>query len=168
LATVSVDNTSELLAEDEVVYAKNFYVSGTPQQAYTLGLNYRAKQFWFVNLNFNYYSQMWLEFNPARRTTQAVDLVPEGSEQYKAITEQEQLDDQFTVDLFAGKSWKLNSAFPGLKRNTFLVLNVGISNLLNNEDFITGGYEQLRFDYEEKDPNAFAPKYFYGSEPLIL
>ncbi len=162
LATISADNTSELLAENEVVYAKNFYVSGTPQQAYTLGINYRAKRFWFVNLNFNYYSQMWLEFNPARRTQQAVDLVPENSEHYQSITEQQQLDDQFTMDLFAGKSWRVSSTSSGAKSNSFLVLNVGISNVLDNQDFITGGYEQLRYDFETKDPDAFAPKYFYG------
>ena len=49
-----------------------------------------------------------------------------------------------------------------MKRNTFLVLNVGVSNLTNNKNQVTGGYEQLRFDFEDKDPSAFAPKYFYS------
>lgn len=162
LATISVDNTATLLAENETIYAKNFFVSGTPQNAYTVGLNYRAKKFWFINLNFNYYDNTYIDFNPARRTAAAVDLVPEGSDLYKDIIEQEKTDGQFTIDFFGGKSWKLNKYFSGLKRNTFLVLNVGVSNLTNNEDLITGGYEQLRFDYENKDPNSFAPKYFYS------
>ena len=161
-ATITVDNTAAPLATNETVYAKNFFVSGTPQNAYTLGLNYRAKKFWFINMNFNYYDNTYIDFNPARRTTAAVDLVPEGSDQYNAIVNQEKTDSQFTVDLFGGKSWKLNNFFPGMKRNNFVVLNVGISNLLDNKDLITGGYEQLRFDFDDKDPNAFAPKYFYS------
>ena len=162
LATVSVDNSAALLAENEIVYSRNFYVGQTPQSAYTAGVNYRAKRFWFVNLNFNYYDNTYIDFNPARRTRAAVDLVPEGSDQYKAITEQEKVDGAFTIDLFGGKSWRLNNFFSNMKRSTFLVLNVGVSNLLNNKDNITGGYEQLRFDFEDKDPNAFAPKYFYS------
>ncbi|MBL0341483.1 MAG: carboxypeptidase-like regulatory domain-containing protein [Bacteroidetes bacterium] len=161
-ATITVDNTSEILAESETVYAKNFFVSGTPQNAYTLGLSYRAKKFWFVNLNFNYYDKTYIDFNPARRTTAAVDLVPENSAEYNAIVDQEKADSQFTMDLFGGKSWKLNNFFPSIKRNTFLVFNVGVSNLLDNKDQVTGGYEQLRYDFEDKDPNAFAPKYFYS------
>jgi hypothetical protein len=162
LATITVDNTSSTLVEDETVYAKNFFVGGTPQSAYTVGLNYRAKKFWFVNLNFNYFDNTYIEFNPARRTAAAVDLVPEDSEQWDKITEQEKTDGQFTMDFFGGKSWKLNDFVKGIKRNTFLVLNVGVSNLTDNKGLITGGFEQLRFDYAEKDPDSFAPKYFYS------
>lgn len=162
LATITIDNTSETLVDGETVYAKNFFVGGTPQSAYTVGLNYRAKKFWFVNLNFNYFDNIYLEFNPARRTEAAVDLVPEGSDQWNRILQQEKADGQFTVDFFGGKSWKLNDRFKSLKRNTFLVLNVGVSNLTNNKKLITGGFEQLRFDYTEKNPESFAPKYFYS------
>jgi hypothetical protein len=161
-ATITVDNTSEILAENETVYAKNFYVAGTPQSAYTLGLNYRAKRFWFVTMNFNFYDNNYIDFNPARRTDAAVDLVPEGSDQWNNILGQQQTDSQFTIDFFGGKSWKLNNYFKGIKRNTFLVLNVGVSNLTNNQDLVTGGFEQLRYDFTDKNPEAFAPKYFYS------
>lgn len=161
-ATITVDNTSETLAENETVYAKNFYVGGTPQSAYTLGLSYRAKRFWFVTLNFNYYDNTYIDFNPARRTEAAIDLVPEGSDQWNQIINQEKTDSQFTMDFFGGKSWKLNNYFKSMKRNSFLVLNVGVSNLTDNQDLITGGFEQLRYDFTGKDPDSFAPKYFYG------
>lgn len=161
-ATISVDNTSELLANDETVYAKNFYVGGTPQDAFTLGFNYRAKKFWFVNLNFNYYNNSYLDFNPARRTEAAVDLVDQTTTQWDNIVTQEKLDSEFTIDFFGGKSWKLNNYFKSMKRNNFLVLNVGVSNILNNKDQITGGYEQLRYDYVERNPDSFKPKYFYA------
>lgn len=161
-ATISVDNTSELLANDETVYAKNFYVGGTPQDAFTLGFNYRAKKFWFVNLNFNYYNNSYLDFNPARRTEAAVDLVDQTTTQWDNIVTQEKLNSEFTIDFFGGKSWKLNNYFKSMKRNSFLVLNVGVSNILNNKDQITGGYEQLRYDYVERNPDSFKPKYFYA------
>lgn len=161
-ATISVDNTSELLANDETVYAKNFYVGGTPQDAFTLGFNYRAKKFWFINLNFNYYNNSYLDFNPARRTEAAVDLVDPTTAQWDNIVTQEKLNSEFTIDFFGGKSWKLNNYFKSMKRNSFLVLNVGVSNILNNKDQITGGYEQLRYDYVERNPDSFKPKYFYA------
>ena len=43
----------------------------------------------------------------------------------------------------------------------FLYLNVGVSNVLNNTEFVTGGYEQLRFDFETKNPDVFPSRYFY-------
>ncbi|MBA3285634.1 MAG: TonB-dependent receptor, partial [Nitrosopumilus sp.] len=161
-ATVSADNSAELLQSDQTIYIENFRVAGTPQNAYSVGLGYRAPQFWFINLSFNYFDQIWLEFNPTRRTIDAVDLLDTDSDQFENIIRQQQLDSQFTVDFFGGKSWKLNNHFKGLKGNSFLVLNLGVNNLLNNKEFITGGFEQLRFDFQEQNPNSFAPKYFYG------
>ena len=31
-----------------------------------------------------------------------------------------------------------------------------------NKELITGGFEQLRFDYDNKNINKFPPKYFYS------
>ncbi|MBK6640899.1 MAG: hypothetical protein IPG39_06465 [Bacteroidetes bacterium] len=141
---------------------KNFYVGGTPQDAFTLGFNYRAKRFWFINMNFNYYNNSYLDFNPARRTVEAIDLVDPSTAQWDNIVTQEKLNSEFTIDFFGGKSWKLNNYFKNMKRNNFLLLNVGVSNILNNKDQITGGYEQLRYDYVERNPDSFKPKYFYA------
>jgi hypothetical protein len=38
----------------------------------------------------------------------------------------------------------------------------GVNNVLNNTNIITNGYEQLRFDFAEKNINKFAPKAYYG------
>ncbi len=160
-ATISADNTAELLADNETIYSTNLPVAGSPQQAYTLGLNYRSPKFWFLNVNFNMFDGMYLDFNPARRTQNAVDLVTPDSDSWNNILDPLKLDSQFTIDVFGGKSWKMNNHIKSLKKNTFLVLNVGVSNLTNNTEFITGGYEQLRFDFEGKDQNRFAPKLFY-------
>ncbi len=36
-----------------------------------------------------------------------------------------------------------------------------VNNVLDNQEIITGGYEQLRFDYENKDVNKYPANYFY-------
>jgi len=153
-AYITLDNSSEPIADNLTIYAKNFFVSRTPQQAFSLGLNYRSPKFWYLNINFNYYAKNYLDFNPLRRTSQAViDLEP-GNELRNEILFQEKLPDAFTIDVFGGKSWKI-------KRN-FVYLNVGIGNLLNNTNFITSGYEQYRYDFAGQNPNRFPTRYFYA------
>jgi hypothetical protein len=160
-ATVTVDNSAEIVAKDITIYSENFRLP-TPQECYTAGLEYRSKSFWFINANVNYFRKMWLDFNPLRRTAAAVDGLDPKSELYESIINQTQLDDQYTVDVFAGYSWKVNNKFKSLKRNTFLVFNLGVNNLLNNKKIISGGFEQLRFDFDGRDINKFPPKYFYS------
>ena len=76
-----------------------------------------------------------------------------GTEGFDAVIRQEKVPSAFTLDFFGGKSWKFG--------NTFLFLNIGVNNILDTQDFITGGFEQLRFDYENKDVNRFPSRYFY-------
>jgi hypothetical protein len=162
LATISQDNNANLLAENELIYAKNFHVAGSPEKAYTAGITYRAKEFWFVNLNFNYFDGIWIDFNPARRTVQGIDLVEPETDLFNSIVDQEKAPGQFTMDLSGGKSWKLDGKIKGIEKPTYLLLNVGITNLTNNKKFITNGYEQLRYDFYENNVNKFTPKYFYS------
>lgn len=162
IATVTQDNSSEVLRANEVVYAKGFNVGGTPQFATSFGLNYRSPQFWFLTLNLNYYDWMWLDFSPARRTESAVELIEPNSAQWHKILDQERLKGQFTMDLFAGYSWRLNNNFHDLKRNLYLVFNIGVTNITNNKQFVTGGFEQTRFDYRFANPDKFPSRYFYG------
>ncbi len=156
-ATITQDNDGTVLLRDITVYAQNFYVPSTPQSAYTGGLTYRSKNYWSVFLNVNYFQEGWLDFNPLRRTLAATDGVEYPSAQWDAIIDQEKIDPAWTVDLSFYKSWLIQ---PGEKR-TFLSLNFGINNILNNESYINGGYEQYRFDYETKDPSVFPSKYSY-------
>lgn len=160
-ATVTVDNSATLVANDVTIYSNNYNVP-TPQEAYTIGFDYRSPKFWFINVNFNYFDHMFLDFNPIRRTETAVNGVPEGSPLWHNILDQQQLAGQYTVDVFAGYSWMMNRKFPSLKKRTFLVFNVGINNLLDNQNIVTGGFEQLRFDFAEKNINKFPDKKFYA------
>jgi hypothetical protein len=56
----------------------------------------------------------------------------------------------------------MNTKFKTMGKRTFLVFNIGVNNLLNNTDIVTGGFEQLRFDNAEKNINKFPIKKFYA------
>ena len=152
---VGLDEAAGFIIEDETIYQKNYYVGGTPQNAFALGLSYNSPKFWFANLSVNYFNNAWLDFNPLRRTAKGIDGVEKDSESWDAILDQEQLPAAFTVDFFGGKSVRL-------KNNLFIYLNVGVNNILDNQELITGGYEQLRFDFETKDPSRFPPRYYFA------
>ncbi len=161
LATVTSDNSSSIIAKDQLIYSKNYYVP-TPQQAYNVGLNYRSPKYWYVNLNYNHFESMWLDFNPVRRTAAAVNGIPENSALWHDILDQTKLSPQSTLDLFAGYSWLMNKKFKSMSKRTFLLFNLGVNNILNNTNIVSGGYEQLRFDYAEKNVDKFPPKKFYA------
>lgn len=160
-AVITLDNNASILG-NETIYSQNFRVPSTPQEAYSLGLTYRSPNFWFVSLTGNYFDQMWLDFNPLRRTYEAIDGIPEKSEQWNTIINQTKFDAQYTVDFFGGYSWKLPSRYRINGKSVFLVLNAGVNNLLNNKDIVTGGFEQLRFDFQTRDVNKFPPRLYYA------
>lgn len=159
-ATVTVDNSAAVVSKD-LIYSENFRVP-TPQEAYTIGLDYRSPKFWFLNVNFNYFDNMWLDYNPLRRTEGAVSGVDPSDPLWNTILGQEKLKSQYTLDAFAGYSWLMNNRFKNMKRRTFLVFNVGVNNILNNTDVVSGGFEQLRFDFAEKNVNKFPARRFYA------
>ena len=134
----------------------------TPQEAYTIGLDYRSPKFWFVNVNFNYFDQMYLDFNPLRRTEAAVSGVDPKEPLWNDIIGQERLKAQNTLDAFAGYSWLMNNKFKSMKHRTFLLFNVGVNNILNNQEIVSGGFEQLRFDFAERNLGKFPPRRFYA------
>ncbi|MBA4196183.1 MAG: TonB-dependent receptor [Chitinophaga sp.] len=160
-ATTTLDNDASILSTDSV-YATNYRVGGTPQEAYSLGITYRSPKYWFVSLTGNYFDQMWIDFNPIRRTSRAVIDVVANSKERADILAQEQFRPQSTLDFFGGYSWKLPKRYNINHKSTFLVFSLGISNLLNNQNIITGGYEQLRFDFATHDVNKFPSKYYYA------
>ena len=165
-AVITVDNSSAILGE-QIIYAENFRVPSTPQEAYSLGVTYRSPQFWFVSLTGNYFDQAWLSFNPLRRTWDALKFVEPKSDGYNAIFNQTKFEEQYTLDFFGGYSWKLPRHFEIQRKPTYLVFNLGVNNILNNKDIVTGGFEQLRFDAQTStsDPvsvGKFPPKLYYA------
>ncbi len=160
-AIITQDNSKDILQTNETIYSKDFFIAGGPQSAFTGGMRYRAKKFWSVGFNANYFDQIYYDFNPARRTVAGVAPLGEGSIR-ESIVDQKRAGGQFTLDVNFSKSWKLNNYFKAMKNQTFFLINVGINNLLNNENLVVNGFEQLRFDFNEKDINKFAPRVSYG------
>ena len=158
-ATISLDNTAEIL-ENQTVYSENFRVPSTPQEAYSMGIAYRSPKFWFVSLTGSYFNQMWLDFNPVRRTTNAVDGIDPKSPEWGNILDQTRLDAQYTVDFYGGYSIKL--PYYVNQRAVYFVINAGVSNMLNNKNIISGGYEQLRYDFDTQNPDQFPSKFYHS------
>jgi hypothetical protein len=161
VSVTSDNNAVVLLTNDPTIYAKNFRVA-TPQEAYSIGLNYRSTKFWFANVNFNYFDQMWLGYDPLRRTAGAVNGIDPNSKVFHDIVDQKQLPSQYTLDAFAGWSWLMNNRFKSLQKRTFMTFSVGVNNILNNRNIVSGGYEQLRLDLSQSHPDIFQPKLFYA------
>ncbi|MDP4282572.1 MAG: TonB-dependent receptor, partial [Bacteroidota bacterium] len=150
--TVSYDNGSKP-DTTSTVYMKNFYVPGNPQTALSGGFKINYK-YWWIDLNANYYSNNWLDFYPGRRTEAAIANLGPGDPLITEITEQKELKGGFTMDCSIGKSIMIN-------HKLFINLNLSVTNLLDNKDIQSGGYEQNRFDFTTRNISEFPPKYYY-------
>ncbi len=154
--TITQDNDATVLVSDRTVYLEGFNISSIPQVAHTIELEYNSPHFWSVNLSANFFDDIYIDPNPDRRTARAVDGVSkdEDPELWNDILSQEKYRSGFTLDFFARKSFKIG--------DSYIYLNAGINNILDKRDFKIGGYEQLRFDFEGKDTQRFAPRYYYA------
>ncbi len=163
-AVTTVDNTAQILST-QTIYSDNYRIPSTPQQAYSFTIGYRSPKFWFLNITGSYFDDMWLDFNPVRRTELATENLTKNSATWHNVLDEQKLNEQYTVDAFAGYSWKLPNTYIGSGSNrkaVYLAIYAGVNNLLNNTDIISGGYEQLRFDYSTSDINKFPAKYYYA------
>ena len=157
--TVSLDN-NEFLLDKMDVYSKNFRIAGSPQLVIGSGIQYRNSHAFFVRINWNYFDQRWLDFNPVRRTYDALQDVVYRSDLWKSIIQQTQLPSAVTCNAFIGKGFSIKINSSGKYLRYFCSLS--IQNLFNKQGMISGGYEQLRFDQETKDVERFPPKLFFS------
>jgi hypothetical protein len=152
--TITKDNSGEIVASNKTIYVKNFYVSSTPQTAATFGFRYASPKYWFFGATASYFDDIYIDFNPERRTAEMLSGLEPDDPAREAITKQQSLPSQFLVDANIGKSWRI--------KNYFINLNFQVANVLDNTDFKTGGFEQLRYALSNDTPNLFTPKYFYA------
>ena len=144
----------------KTVYLKNFYVSGTPQEAYSLSLNWAAPKMWFFEITGTYMDKAYIDLSPIRHE-QMDDLYTmattedELKEMMVQIAKQEKLNSAFVLGASIGKVIYLN-------RSASLNLNLNVDNILNNRKIMTGGYQQGRFDYKNFTTGKFPNKYYYA------
>lgn len=155
--TITQDNNAEVLVEDRLTYLKNFNIDGMPDVAGSLQLEYRSPQYWSANISANFFDGRFVSVNPNRRTELAVDGIvkEEELEQWNSILQQEEFDPVLTFDLFARKSFKLKNGY-------FIYALVSVNNLLDKRDVAKYGYEQLRYDFENSDPQTFPTRLSYS------
>lgn len=144
-------DVEKFFREDIEVFSNEFFVESSPQKAYNFELKYDSPKFWFATINFNFFQDRYLDFSPERRI--AINVADLEGTELREITIQEKVDDFFTLDIFAYKSWKV--------KDYFIFLTGNVSNILDNRNGISGGYEQLRYNATE-GPEWFDTRYYYA------
>lgn len=154
----NAENGTDILDSDgedvkQTVHWKNFFVAGSPQIAGTLGLRFNHN-FWWVNINANYFDRIFAAINPDRRTSSAIGTFTPNDPEYHMIVDQERMKGQFTLDLSVSKSWRI-------KRYT-IGFNISVNNILNNKNLVSSAWEAYRFDHRTSDPEKHPNKYYYA------
>lgn len=168
---LNVDNAQKIVDYGRATM-KDYKQSGTPQRAFSVGVEYRDPKFWWIGANANYLDETFLDISPLLRTDNFYKNAedPQGLPFYGAneaegrkMLKQEKFDPIRLVNLTGGKSWRISNK----NRNT-IGFFASINNLFDVE-YITGGFEQARnanFNEIKQDmqgpARAFGPKYFYG------
>lgn len=149
-------------------YIKNYRIAGSPQQAYSLGIEYRDPNYWWVGANANFLTDLYLDISPLLRTNNFFNEPGQGGAAFpdvdtnvaRNLLKQEKLDDIFLLNVQGGKSWRINNKTFGFFAS--------VNNVLGLE-YKTGGFEQARnANYREllmdhaSGTRTFGPKYFYG------
>ncbi len=159
-------------SEDDVtnrVYLKNYHIGGTPQQVYSLALNYNVNN-WFFELNGQWFGDNWIDLAPTRheempglwsQCTPTAEQSKQGitadmlyAEKQAEITYQDKLNSEWVMNLSVGKI--VYTKFGSVN------FNLSINNLLNNRNIQTGGYQEGKFDYTNYNVNKFPNKIYYA------
>ncbi|MDO8999468.1 MAG: hypothetical protein Q7W45_06865 [Bacteroidota bacterium] len=156
------DNNNLELYRDRLVYLTNYRIGNGPQLVSGIGYKYSGKKRLYAGLFFNYFDQIYLEPNPDRRTAESANKFQTNeTEQAAELIKQEKLPSYFTLNANGGKSFRIANKY-------FLNINLSINNILNNQNIITSGYEQLRWD--GTIINKFPNKYYFmtGATYMII
>lgn len=157
-ATITANNTTQLLAQGRTVYFKNYHVGGAPESASSLGVRYTGVKRWYAGVYFNYFANNYVTISPDKRTDVALSRyvynfsTNSGDPQVNQLLNQEKLANAYTIDFMGGKSFSL-------KGGKGLNLTLMVNNLTNNI-FKTSGQEQLRHD--DINDVKFPNKYLYS------
>ena len=143
----------------EMTYIKGMRESGTPLNVGSLGLSYHAGG-WFIDLNANYYDRIYLSYAPIYRTLSELsrlnafdnfgNLMP-------GYTDQTKGHGGWMVDGSIGKSVRL--------KHGSLNFNLMITNILNNQKIVSGGYEQSRSDFSGNGDSSKERVYKFSKNP---
>ena len=152
------------LSYSGITYLKDFKLASSPQKGYSFGLEYRDPNYWWVGATANYLADNYVDVSPSKRTEAYVQN--EYGEVYPEVTEsglreflrQEKFSNEFMLNANIGKSFRFG--------DYYAIISANVNNVLNNKNYRTGGFEQLRLaDYQvESEPynrTIFGNRYWY-------
>ncbi len=145
-----------------VVYLKNFYIGGTPQECYMLAFNWAGPKQWFVELNGAWMNRSYVNISPVRHETMPnlytmADSEEDLKQKIKDISQQEKLNEALVINASIGHVIYIN-------RTASFNINLNLNNILDNRNIQTGGYQQGRIDTKDitNTANKFPNKYYYA------
>ena len=162
-ADVVYMNSTKSTFYKDVVYNKGMRESGTPLSAYSGILSFHQGG-WFIDLKGNYYDRIYLSYAPSLRygsTLRTMGTKFGGIDAEGNYTPYAQSEGKggFMLDASIGKNIYL-------KRGS-LSINLMITNILNNQKIVSGGYEQSRSSYtiNQTTGEATARAYDFNKNP---
>lgn len=155
ISSIIDDRAQEYFYQDEIVYNRNFKLDGIPNTAINVGIEYNSPKYWWIGASANYFDDIYIDYSPFRRRTEAVELLDPDSDIYHTILNQESVGEHLIFHLKGGYSYRI-------KYGKYIRLFFLVNNILDTKDYISGGFEQLRFDTSTRDPNTFPSKYYYN------
>ena len=145
-----------------VIYLKNFYVAGSPQECYSLAFNWAGPKNWYVELNGAWMNRSYVSISPIRH--EAIPNLYELAESeehlqqlIKDLSVQEKLNEALIINASIGHVIYIN-------RSASFNINLNLNNILDNRNIQTGGYQQGRIDTKDitNTANKFPNKYYYA------
>ena len=154
-------NSTKRTYTDDIVMNKGMRESGTPLTVGSVILSYHSGG-WFIDLSGNYYDRIYLSYVPAYRyqgtltTMSSVDM--DGN---FIVPDQEKGHGGFMLDGSIGHNIRL-------RHGRSMSINLMVTNILNNRNIVTGGYEQSRSDYTVKDDGTMnnTRTYKFSKNPM--
>ncbi|WP_343330954.1 carboxypeptidase-like regulatory domain-containing protein [Polaribacter staleyi] len=145
---------------------KNYKLAAGPQNAYSVGFEYRDPNYWWVGATLNFFSNTFIDISPLNRSRNfytdddGLPFLEYDNEIAKKLLTQEKFNDYSVVNFVGGKSFIINKHY--------VSFFVTVNNLLN-KTYKSGGFEQGRnanyrqlLEDKSLDKPVFGNKYWYG------
>lgn len=128
---------------------KGYKIAGTPQKAASLSFRYNSPKYWWVGASANFLMDQYLDFSALNRTANfytdpnthdnyinPYTGLPVTQQEVDTQNKQQKFDNQFMLNANIGKSFIYGKYRMGV--------SISVNNILNNRDYVTGGFEQGR------------------------
>lgn len=139
-ATIFTDPGLQIVNDNQTVYSDRLKVGGSAQSVAALNLNYRSPKYWYAGVSYNFYDNMYADYNPIDKTN---------SEAY--FNQVDRLNNAFTFDLYGGKSFKI-------KKGLILQVKFNVNNIFDNRFVIDSN--QRTASFSDPNPSPFVQYYF--------